>query len=363
MCGILGILNEKGEAISGKVVIQALNAMSDRYNGLGGGFAAYGIYSKFKDFYALHILFNDEKAKGAVEQILSESVRVVHDEEVPTRREVLVKLVPSKEASLEAPEYILWRYFVEVPKTGSVNPDDFIVSLVMRIYQEVRGATVFSSGKNMGVFKASGYPSEVADFFEIDEYNAYLWVGHGRYPTNTPGWWGGAHPFNILDWSVVHNGEISSYDTNKRFLRMWGYECNLLTDTEVIAYLFDLLVRKHRLPLRLAAYSMAPAFWKNIDRLEEKKRKVFQAIRMIYGSAMLNGPFSIVVGKSGAMIGLTDRIKLRPLIAAKKGPLSFLASEESGIRSVCPAPDRIWAPEAGVPVIASVGGSESVYPA
>ena len=25
-----------------------------------------------------------------------------------------------------------------------------------------------------------------------------------------PGWWGGAHPFALLDYSVVHNGEISS---------------------------------------------------------------------------------------------------------------------------------------------------------
>lgn len=345
------------------MAIQAINAMNDRYNGLGGGFAAYGIYPEYRDFHTLHVLFDGDRSKDAVEQILSDSVRVVHSEEIPTRREILVKLVPGKGGSLEAPEYLLWRYFVEAPKTESIDPDDFIVGLVMRIYKEVKGAAVLSSGRNMGVFKASGFPSEVADFYRIDDYDAYLWLAHGRYPTNTPGWWGGAHPFNVLDWSVAHNGELSSYDTNRRFLKMWGYECNLLTDTEVITYLFDLLVRKHHLPIELAANAMAPAFWKKIDRLGEKRRKVYQAIRMVYGAALLNGPFSIVVGKSGTMIGLTDRIKLRPLIAAKKGALCFLASEEAAIRSVCPVPDKVWAPDAGAPVIASVGGNELVCPA
>ena len=67
-----------------------------------------------------------------------------------------------------------------------------------------------------------------------EEYEGYSWTAHGRYPTNTPGWWGGAHPFTLLDYSIVHNGEISSYDANRRFIEMFGYKCNLQTDTEVI---------------------------------------------------------------------------------------------------------------------------------
>jgi glutamate synthase domain-containing protein 1 len=345
VCGIVGILNELGEVISGKMVIQATNAMEYRYNGLGGGFAGYGIYPKHKEFYALHILFLNEERKNEVEEILSENVKIIHDEEIPTRK-----------ASPLSSNYIPWRYFVDPLNATLENSDDAIIELVMHIGGKVKDVAVLSSGKNMGVFKATGYPREVADLFKIDEYKAYLWIGHGRYPTNTPGWWGGAHPFNILDWSVVHNGEISSYDTNRRFLKMWGYDCNLLTDTEVIAYVFDLLVRKHGLPLKLAAYAMAPPFWEQIDRLKENEMKTIKAIRMVYGSALLNGPFSIVVGRSNAMIGMTDRIKLRPLIAAKKGEMNFLSSEESSIRSICSEPDVIWAPKAGDPVVSTVGG-------
>ena len=82
----------------------------------------------------------------------------------------------------------------------------------------------------MGVFKAVGYPEDVGEFYRLDEYSGYCWTAHGRYPTNTPGWWGGAHPFAMLDTSIVHNGEYillttptavisKCSDINVRFLR------------------------------------------------------------------------------------------------------------------------------------------------
>jgi glutamate synthase domain-containing protein 1 len=69
---------------------------------------------------------------------------------------------------------------------------------------------------------------------------------------------------------------------------------------------------------------------------------------------MLNGPFGIIVTNKGTMIGLNDRIKLRPLIAAQSENSTFIASEESAIRTICNNPEEIWAPKAGTPVIAKV---------
>ena len=34
-------------------------------------------------------------------------------------------------------------------------------------------------------------------------------------------------PFALLDYSIVHNGEISSYDANRRFIEMFGYQFTL----------------------------------------------------------------------------------------------------------------------------------------
>jgi glutamate synthase domain-containing protein 1 len=51
------------------------------------------------------------------------------------------------------------------------------------------------------------------------------------------------------------------------------------------------------------------------------------------------------------MIGLTDRVRLRPLIAGVKDDMLYLSSEESAIRLICPDLDRSWIPMGGEPVV------------
>ena len=134
----------------------------------------------------------------------------------------------------------------------------------------------------MGVFKGVGYPEDIGRFFKLEEYEAYTWISHGRFPTNSAGWWGGAHPFSLLNWAVVHNGEISSYGKNKRYLENFGYECTLFTDTEVIAYVFDLLVRRHGLSLEMAAKVIAAPFWDEIDRMAAEDKELHTLLRATY---------------------------------------------------------------------------------
>lgn len=190
----------------------------------------------------------------------------------------------------------------------------------------------------------------------VNKYKGYLWLGHNRYPTNTPGWWGGAHPFGLLDWSVVHNGEITSYGTNMRYVESFGYSCTMLTDTEVVTYLFDLLVRKHRLSTEMAGHALAPRFWDDIDRMAPNERDVYTALRLAYASASMNGPFAIVVGNTGGFVALTDRIKLRPLVMGYRGKTAFVSSEEAAIRAMEPNLDRVYHPPAGTPVVERLEG-------
>ncbi len=101
--------------------------------------------------------------------------------------------------------------------------------------------------------------------------------------------------------------------------------------------------------------ALAAPFWKDIDRMEPDEKELLTQIRLVYGSALLNGPFSILFAHSGGLIGFNDRIKLRPLIAATKDDRVYMASEESAIRTVCKNPDKVWAPKAGAPVIVKMG--------
>lgn len=349
-CGLSGVISVDGNRMPGDLIIESMKVIHDRGNGLGGGFAGYGIYPDHAEQYAFHIMFEDTAGQDACERLLEEELEVEYGEIIP---------VAPHAGIAEAP--LLWRYFA-VPRAeklaaSGLAEDDFVVGLVMKINTTVPGTFVFSSGKNMGCFKAVGFAEDVGEFYRIGEYEAYTWIGHGRFPTNTPGWWGGAHPFNILDWSVVHNGEISSYGINKRYLEMFGYECALLTDTEVVAYLFDLLVRRHGLPLDVACRVIAAPFWKDIDiEKDADRKKLDEALRIVYASALVNGPFAVIVGFSRGMLGLNDRIKLRPLVAAVKDDLLYISSEESAIRQICPRPERVWSPKAGQPVVARLKG-------
>ncbi len=345
-CGIAGFLNIDGKLESGVKVKRMMSVLKDRENGLGGGYAVYGVWPNLQDLYCIQLLLDDLIAKNNVEEYLKTVVDIIKDEKCPVSNNI-------------SPAPIIWRYFIDVSPKMS-NPDDFIVDVVMYINSEINGAFCLSSGKNMVVFKGNGWSADIADFYQIERYKGYLWLGHSRFPTNTPGWWGGAHPFNILDYSVVHNGEITSYGTNKRYLEMWGYKCRLLTDTEVVAYLFDLLTRKHRLSKLMACNIVAPPYYDEITRMTNGYQNIFKLLRVNYGSAMLNGPFSILVGCNRpvpSIIGLTDRKKLRPLIAglSEDQNIVYISSEESAIKHVANGIERIWEPTAGVPVIAELG--------
>jgi glutamate synthase domain-containing protein 1 len=341
-CSIFGAMNTSGERFSGEGVIKAIANMHDRGNGLGGGFAIYGLYPEHADRYALHIMYLDQAGKLATEDFLRKHFNMVAQEEVPTRPTPVIINPP-----------MVWRYFLETGQNlpESQSDDDYVMARVMEINTSPNDSFVFSSGKNMAVFKGVGYPEELAEYFRLEEYRGYLWTAHGRFPTNTPGWWGGAHPFSILDWTVVHNGEISSYGINRRYLEQFGYRCTMQTDTEVIAYAIDLLMRQHNLPLEIAAKVLAAPFWDEIDRMPPAEQKLARALRQVYGSLLLNGPFAVVIAHNGEMIGLTDRIRLRPLTVGEKGDMLYLSSEESAIRLICPDLDKAWIPMGGEPVI------------
>lgn len=346
MCGIVGIINTDKKIIDGSRIREAIRIQKERGNGLGGGFAAYGLYPEHEDKYAFHIMYTGEgrhsSAVHAVEDYLESWMRVYQTQEIPVYPNDRVPAGP-----------YFKRYFLK-PIEEKLPPDqteeDLIVNIVMKINQ-MGSAYVVSSGKNMGVFKGVGYPEDIAEYFKIEDYNAYMWIAHNRFPTNTPGWWGGAHPFTILDKAVVHNGEITSYGTNLRWLEMYGYYCLLKTDTEVISYVYDKLTRKDDLSIKDACYVMAPSLWEEIDREHDNKKR---ALRQIYGPAVINGPFGIVLTHNNGAIVLNDRNKLRPVVCAQSGNTYYAASEECSIRLLSDTVDRIWSPRGGEPVIISL---------
>ena len=48
-CAIAAMISRDGNKMSGETITNAMKPMHDRSNGLGGGFAGYGIYPEYKD--------------------------------------------------------------------------------------------------------------------------------------------------------------------------------------------------------------------------------------------------------------------------------------------------------------------------
>ena len=268
-------------------------------------------------------------------------------------------MIPTRTIPGITDEPIIWRYFVAPLKSllaaMQLDEKEFVARTVMQINTGMKGAYVFSSGKNMGTFKAVGFPEDVGVFYKLEEYEGYSWTAHGRYPTNTPGWWGGAHPFTLLDWSIVHNGEISSYDANRRYIEMFGYKCTLQTDTEVITYIMDYLLRVQGLTLDEAASVIAAPFWSTIQDMNgADDRQKYTYLRTMFSSLLITGPFSIVLGYNGGLMALNDRLKLRSMVVGEKNDMVYIASEEAAIRTMEPNAENIWAPAGGEPVIVKV---------
>lgn len=346
-CAISGIISKSGKRFSGQRIIDSIKVMHDRSNGLGGGFAAYGIYPEYKEFYAFHIFYDHKTSKKECEDFLEEHFDIINLSKIPTRK------VPEI-----VDEPLIWRYFVTPLPTkfaeSQLDEKEFVARCVFRINTSIDGAYVFSSGKNMGVFKAVGFPEDVGHFYRLEEYEGYCFTAHGRYPTNTPGWWGGAHPFALLDYSVVHNGEISSYDANRRSIEMYGYKCTLKTDTEVITYIIDYLHRKQKLTLKEICSVIAAPFWSTIEGKPQNKREELEYLRYVFASQLITGPFSIIVGFEGGLMALNDRLKLRSMVVGEKDDMVYVASEEAAIRILEKDLDKIWSPRGGEGVIVTL---------
>ena len=317
-CAIAAVISRSGERMSGEAIIESMKPMHERSNGLGGGFAGYGIYPEYKDFFALHLFFTDKSARHETEAYLRGELEVVKGEVIPTRT------IPGI-----TDEPLIWRYFVtplrSVLAGMQVDENEYMARVVMHINTSVAGAYVFSSGKDMGVFKAVGFPEG-----------------------------GGAHPFALLDWTVVHNGEISSYDANRRCMEMYGYKCTLQTDTEVITYIADYLLRRQGLTLEETAGVIAAPFWSTIEGMPPERREELQYLRTVFPSLLVTGPFSIILGFRGGLMALNDRLKLRSMVTARKGDRVYIASEEAAIRAMEPEAEDLYAPAGGEPVIVRV---------
>ena len=151
-CAISAVISREGRRMTGEAVMKSMIPMHDRSNGLGGGFAAYGIYPDYRDFYAFHIFFDDNatrrRVRSAAQRAALSLCRPSRSPSTSSRRSPTYR---SSGATFVSP-------LPSVLHRLQLDEKEFVARTVMDINTKFKGAYVFSSGKNMGVFKAVGYP-------------------------------------------------------------------------------------------------------------------------------------------------------------------------------------------------------------
>ena len=361
-CGVLGVASSI--PIKGRHLLQPLIQMHNRGNGKGGGIAAVGLSAKqlgvservLEEDYILQIAYIDPKSRREVEsQFINSNLNVEHVEKIP-----VIENHTSIGLEVRPPE--VWRYFVRakedrlrqfIEKNGFEGfesgraEDEFIYrnsfALNKKYYASLgeKKAFVLSHGKNIVVFKIVGYAEQVLRYYQLEDLEAHIWIGHQRYPTKGKIWHpGGSHPFIGLHDALVHNGDFANYHSITEYLRQREIFPLFLTDTEVAALYWDLLTRIYGYPLEYAIEAIAPTTERDFTMLPEDKKKIYKAVQATHIQSSPDGPWFFIIARNNPyksefqLIGITDTSMLRPQVfALQEGEvkMGFIASEKQAI--------------------------------
>ncbi|HEY41050.1 MAG TPA: glutamate synthase [Dehalococcoidia bacterium] len=384
-CGVTGFISSI--PLRGRHIFTPSVQMHNRGNGKGGGIAAVGLSAEdlgvsqkvLDSHYLLQVALLDPGCAPEVEKSNIEPFLEVHKaEKVPTRddyREIAgleVKPPDVRRYFVRVRQDILDR-FIEENNFGDIDPrraeDEYIYQNSFRTNQRYytslgdKQAFVLSHGRNIMVLKIVGYAEQVAQYYLLEDFRAYGWIAHQRYPTKGRVWHpGGAHPFSGLDEALVHNGDFANYHSVCEYLKQHNIFPQFLTDTEVSVLLFDLWNRTYNYPLEYLIEAMAPTSEHDFDLLPHEKQRVYRYIQGAHIHSSPDGPWFFIIARNNPyegyfqLVGITDTSMLRPQVfALQEGDvqIGLICSEKQAIdatlRSLaaedgrfCPIADKYW---------------------
>ncbi|MBN1190043.1 MAG: hypothetical protein JXA46_09855 [Dehalococcoidales bacterium] len=384
-CGVTGFISSI--PVSGKHIFEPSVQMHNRGNGKGGGIAAVGLSARtlgvtqevLDTHYMLQVALLDPGIQTQVEQDCIEPCLEVHKAGmIPTvddYRDI-------KGLEIRPPDVM--RYFVRVKKDvlesfmeknglQELDPrqaeDEFIYlnsfRLNHRFYASLgeKQAFVLSHGRNIMILKIVGYAELVASYYQLENFQAHVWIAHQRYPTKGRVWHpGGAHPFTGMNEALVHNGDFANYYSITEYLKQHNIQPQFLTDTEVSVQLFDLWNRGFGYPLEYIIEALAPTTEYDFDRLPAEKQRVYRYIQQNHIHSSPDGPWFFIIARNDVdnkqyqLIGITDTAMLRPQVFAMHDAevqIGFICSEKQAIDATlkslanederfCPVADHYW---------------------
>lgn len=288
MCGIVGLFikNQALEPQLGSLVSKMLGTMCERGPD-SAGFAVYGTPSKGKSKITL------QSAEPASFQGLPERIK----KELGVATDLTVK---SSHAVLT----------LASDKLETVR--DWLRTNVPQI-------RIMGAGEAIEIYKEVGYPTDVANRFELSKMTGSHAIGHTRMATESAVTTLGAHPFSTgPDQCLVHNGSLSNHASLRRELARDGMRFETENDTEVAAAYITWRMKQ--------GLNLGDALRGTIDDLD--------------------GFFNFVVGTKNGFGVVRDPIACKPAVMAETDDYVAFGSE---YRALVNLPDidkaHVWEPE------------------
>jgi methylamine---glutamate N-methyltransferase subunit A len=281
MCGIAGIINEKGMDVSGKL-IDMLSLIQHR--GMdASGIAVYG---------------SGDKA----------TLRVAISK--PNLHEPLLNIVKNYAGVLSE----------QMSEPGgrvsysemALKIDDTAIPALHKAVNGVDGLYIHSLGRGMNVYKENGLISNLTGMHNIDRKTATHGIGHVRMATESAEDVNAAHPFVspfFPELSIVHNGQFTNYFNIRRRLESKGAQFKTLNDSEVASHLI--------------AWAMS----KNGGDLEDA---------LNYALRELDGIFCIIASTSKQFGFVKDKLGIKPLLLLQNDDITLIGSEQIEFTAVYP---------------------------
>jgi glutamate synthase domain-containing protein 1/glutamate synthase domain-containing protein 3 len=361
-CGVTGFICSI--PVTGKNIFAPSLQMHNRGNGKGGGIGAVGFVPEalgvsrqvLDEDYMFHIALLDTGVANELENSFIKPYFKID------KSEKLATLDDYRSIGLEVRPPDVMRYFVRVKddvldnfiaenRLASLDrrdaEDEFVYQNSFKINRRYyaslgeKRAFVMSHGRNMMILKIVGYAENVVRYYKLDDFKAYAWLAHQRYPTRGRVWHpGGCHPFSALHEALVHNGDFANYQSVLEYLKQRNYHPLFLTDTEEAALLLDLWSRVYKYPLEYLIEAMAPTSEMDFDMLPAEKQELYKAIQTHHVFSSPDGPWFFIIARNDVqnnqfqLIGITDTAMLRPQVfALQEGEVQvgLICSEKQAI--------------------------------
>lgn len=172
------------------------------------------------------------------------------------------------------------------------------------------GVVTMSAKSKTTLLREKGKVAELEAKVVTHQTDDTVGVGHTRWATHGVPSKRNAHPHNVGDIYLVHNGIIENYLELKAMLKTKGYEFKSDTDTEVLTALVDLIYRDTKdlleavsgaLKMVVGAYGIAVMSSKNPDEIVIARK----------GSPLIVGVGDgevYIASDASALVGYTDKV-------------------------------------------------------